>query len=151
MKRSIAAMMMLICLAVFSALAEGDVLEDSEPREIWFFHLNRYNESVSENYEIRREEDEYVYQEDEMEGKLARKVYVDALMAMIEKYDVISWNGFSGTTDDLAEQEEERFSLDIEFMDGTYVYATGGSSFPENYSEAMDDIHRIVTWIREDE
>ena len=43
-------------------------------------------------------------------------------------------------------EDGENFRLEIRFTDGTGIVASGDNAFPDNYSDAMEAMWRILTW-----
>ena len=70
-------------------------------------------------------------------------------MEAIDTCDVASWDGFNESDYDVL--DGENFRLEIGFSDGTSVLARGDNAFPDNYSNAMEEIWRILTWNAEGE
>ena len=68
---------------------------------------------------------------------------VNALMKVIDTYDVVSWDGFSES--DPSVLDGEGFWLEFSLTDGTRVQARGNNAFPEHYFEAMGTIWSILT------
>ena len=67
---------------------------------------------------------------------------VQALMEVIETYEVSSWDGFSKANENVL--DGEGFSLEIGFTDGTCVKADGDNAFPDHYVDAMGEIWNIL-------
>ena len=57
---------------------------------------------------------------------------------------VAAWDGFKES--DYNVEDGENFRLEIRFTDGTGIVASGDNAFPDNYSDAMEAMWRILTW-----
>lgn len=67
---------------------------------------------------------------------------VEALMDVIDKYNVEEWNDFSES--ERHGPVEESFLLEVRLTDGTYIWARGDNVFPENYEPAINEIQQIL-------
>ncbi len=67
---------------------------------------------------------------------------VDALYAVIEKYDVVSWDGFSESEPGVL--DGEGFWLEFALTDGTTVRASGDNAFPPHYFDAINELFDIL-------
>ena len=67
----------------------------------------------------------------------------DALTKVFEAYNVASWNGFTAYGRNVP--DGEGFRLSIYMNDGSYIYAAGDSTFPENYHEVISQWEKILT------
>ena len=56
------------------------------------------------------------------------------LLEILEDFDVASWDGFHDYDPDVLDGMS--FSLEVEYADGTLVFASGENAFPEGYHEA---------------
>ena len=111
-------------------------------RTISTFFAHRYGEIRFDSYQIILDPDGYYLSVSEGPETPVSADMVQALMDVIDAYDICSWDGFS---------EEERFVLDGEgfqiyftFTDGTSVQASGDNAFPEHYFEAMNAMWNIL-------
>ena len=110
------------------------------------FYISRGGYMVPQSYEIMLRDDTYTIQENEDKPRSIDPKLVDELLEIIQKYDLESWDGFHGSNPDVLDGED--FSLELQFADGTSVYASGSNAFPENYHDAMASIDRILEKIK---
>ena len=66
------------------------------------------------------------------------QAWVDTLTGFIRQYDMMAWDGFSGSTTELLDGTQ--FDAAFTFADGTSVHASGYGCFPNNYGDASDAI-----------
>ena len=111
-------------------------------RDICSFYVHRNGEIHYDSYKITMEEDEYYLSVNEETVQPIRKEDVAALMNVLDRYDVASWNGFSQSQDFVL--DGEGFWLDFTLTDGTKVHARGNNAFPENYFAAMGEMWSIL-------
>lgn len=62
--------------------------------------------------------------------------------ALLETYDVGSWNGFKG--DSRMALDGESFGFYVEFMDGSTISAYGTNSFPPHYREVYSALWNLT-------
>lgn len=60
--------------------------------------------------------------------------WVQTLTGFIDQYDMIGWDGFSGTSPGLL--DGTHFGVEFSLADGTGVSAGGYGAFPDGYTEA---------------
>lgn len=113
-------------------------------RAIAKFYASRMIEGGFASYEIAMDVDGYRVSVDEGPERPIATDAVDELMSAVDAYDVAAWDGFHEA--DYNVEDGENFRLEIRFTDGTAVLASGDNAFPENYSEAMAELWRILTW-----
>ena len=92
-----------------------------------------------QGYEFRAEDDQYtVYfemaNEEEPYPVAVDQAWVDTLTSFIRQYDMMVWDGFSGSDSMLL--DGTHFSVSFSFQDGTTVNASGYGRFPMNYGDA---------------
>ena len=95
-------------------------------------------------YTITMDEGEYLVSVDEGPERPISTDVLDELMNVIGTYDVAAWDGFKES--DYNVEDGENFLLEIRFTDGTGIVASGDNAFPDNYSDAMEVMWRILTW-----
>ncbi|MBR3076677.1 MAG: hypothetical protein IKO68_05170 [Oscillospiraceae bacterium] len=66
----------------------------------------------------------------------------DAIYAVVEKYDLASWNGFNKSQQGVL--DGEGFWLELSLTDGTSIYAAGDNVFPAHYFDAMGELWTIL-------
>ena len=66
------------------------------------------------------------------------QAWVDTLTGFIRQYDMMAWDGFSGSATELLDGTQ--FDAAFTFADGTSVHASGYGCFPNNYGDASDAI-----------
>ena len=106
------------------------------------FYISRGGYMAPQSYEITLRDGTYTIQENEDDPRSIDPKLVDELLEVIQKYNLESWDGFEGSNPDVLDGED--FSLELQFADGTSVYASGSNAFPEKYHEAMAGIDRIL-------
>ena len=67
---------------------------------------------------------------------------VDALMQIIDEYNVDAWDGFSKSNEYV--MDGEGFLLEVELTDGTSITASGDNAFPENYYPVVSSLQEIL-------
>lgn len=111
-------------------------------KKISTFFVYRNGEIYYDSYRIAMDAEGYsVSVSDGKEKRFARED-ADALTEVIEKYDIASWDGFSGSRKYVL--DGQGFSLEIRFTDGTGVEARGDNAFPEHYFDAIGEIWEIL-------
>ena len=95
----------------------------------WYFILSREQGA----YYLTRDDTQEPYQVDASVG--------DQLYQIFDRYDVGSWNGFTGSQH---AAHGEQFMLEIRLTDGTYVSARGGFVYPDHYQDVMEKIVGIL-------
>lgn len=118
-------------------------------RMIATFYISRMIEGGFASFKVTREEGGYRVSVDEGPERPFSADAADELMRAIDAYDVAAWDGFQES--DYTVEDGENFRLSIGFTDGTGVSARGDNAFPDNYSDAMAEMWRILTWNAEDE
>ena len=63
------------------------------------------------------------------------------VMEIINKYDVLSWDGFD--KDNRWVLDGEDFTFKLVLSDGTDVYATGSNKFPTNYRNVFSELEAL--------
>ena len=120
----------------------GEIVTTTPVRAISAFSLYRYGDIAYDSYVITSDKNGYyVSINDEPEQPIDAAV-ADALMQVIDTYDVSSWDGFSETNEFVL--DGEGFWLDFTLTDGTAVHASGENAFPEHYFEAMGEMWNIL-------
>jgi len=99
-----------------------------------------------QSYEFRMEEGNpivffWLGNEEEPYPVPVDQAWVNTLKGFIRQYDMMSWDGFSGSAPGLL--DGTRFDIAFSFSDGTAVHASGYGRFPSSYSEASSviDVH----------
>ena len=92
-----------------------------------------------QGYEFHAEDGQYVVyfdmaNEEEPYPVPVNRAWVDTLTGFIRRYDMMSWDGFSGSDSMLL--DGTHFSVSFSFQDGTTVHASGYGRFPANYADA---------------
>ena len=111
-------------------------------RALSTFSVYRYGEIRYDSYNIFLDKDGYHVSVNDEESVPMKEETVQALMEVIETYDVSSWDGFSKANENVL--DGEGFSLEIGFTDGTCVKADGDNAFPDHYVDAMGEIWNIL-------
>jgi len=109
-------------IAVFDLYRNGDVAYDAYRITLW---QDGYHVSVNEGADQRIDSEA-----------------VDALMRIVDEYDLARWDGFDESEDFVL--DGEGFWLEIRMTDGTGITAHGDNVFPEHYFEAIGSIQEIL-------
>lgn len=135
---------------IYTASVDDDLNVTLTPvRRIATFYVYRSGEIRYDSYHITMNEDGYTLSvSEEPEQPLSTDV-ADALMEVINTFDMASWDGFSESRSYVL--DGEGFWLEFTLTDGTSVLARGDNAFPEHYFDAMGAIWNILTGIREEE
>ena len=104
-------------------------------RALSTFFLYRNGEINYDSYRITREQDGYYVSVNEGEAQSMDRETADALMQIIDEYDVAQWDGFDASEEHVL--DGEGFWLEIALTDGTGILARGENAFPENYFPAI--------------
>ena len=111
-------------------------------RKISTFFIYRSGEIYYDTYRITMDPKGYSISVSDRKEKLFAPEDADALMTVIEKYDIAAWDGFSGSRKYVL--DGEGFWLNIGFTDGTGVEARGDNAFPAHYFDAIGEIWEIL-------
>ena len=76
----------------------------------------------------------YMANEDEPYPVPVDQAWADTLNGFVVRYDMLGWDGFSGTAPGLL--DGTHFSVELTLADGTQVRAGGYGDFPEGYGDA---------------
>ena len=122
----------------------GKTDESETPeRTISEFFVSRTGEINYDSYRITLDPDGYYISVNGETGQPVGTDTVEALMDVIESFDVASWDGFDKSAKYVL--DGEGFSLEIQFTDGSSISARGDNRFPDRYFEAMGEIWEILT------
>ena len=129
---------------VYTASVDEDFSVVLTPvRNLSSLYAHRFGEIMFDSYSITMNEAGYSLTTNEETEQTIGTETVNALMKVIDTYDVISWDGFNESDPNVL--DGEGFWLDFAFTDGTRVQARGNNAFPEHYFEAMGTIWSILT------
>lgn len=68
---------------------------------------------------------------------------LDKVQAILEKYDVGKWNGYSGYNP--MALDGSSFALFVQFTDGSSLSAQGTNNFPDNYSNVRREFNSLTS------
>lgn len=68
--------------------------------------------------------------------------YIDRLDKLINKYDILDWDGFNKQKDD-KDSDEIAFSIHIGYDNGDNCSATGYRSYPDNFNKVHKELIKI--------
>jgi hypothetical protein len=113
-------------------------LPSSPLSDLSFSERHSYYARV-QGYEFRAEDGLYIVcfdmaNEEEPYAVPVDQAWVDTLTGFIRQYDMMAWDGFSGSDSMLL--DGTHFSVSFSFQDGTTVTASGYGKFPKNYGDA---------------
>ena len=120
----------------------------SPVRALSTFYVHRNGEIRYDSYQITLGPDGYQVSVNEEQEQPVSADYINAIMKVIDTYDVASWNGFSESRNFVL--DGEGFWLDITLTDGTEVHARGDNAFPEHYFEVIGEIWDILVQMTEE-
>ena len=130
--------------SMYTVSVDEDLHVTLEPvRAISFFYVYRNGEINYDSYRITLDTDGYYLSVNEEPAAPFNKFLAQAIVDIIDKYDVASWDGFAESQDFVL--DGEGFWLEFTLTDGTRVLARGDNAFPENYFDAMGEIWDILT------
>ncbi len=113
-----------------------------EERILSFFRFTYGGYLPGVRYEVFRLEDTFYLCRGDGPAKRLDEFAYAALTELIGRYDLLSWDGFSGNNPHLL--DGEGFSLEIRFTDGTAVAASGENAFPAGWREARDSVVTLL-------
>lgn len=92
-----------------------------------------------QGYDFRAEDDSYTVffwmaNEEEPYTVAVEREWAQTLNGFVTQYDMLSWDGFSGSSPGLLDGTQ--FYVEFSLSDGTGVRAGGYGSFPKGYTEA---------------
>ena len=130
--------------AIYTVTVDEDLHVTLTPvRAISSFYVYRNGEINYDSYRITLDTDGYYVSVNEEPAEPFNKFLAQALVEIIDKYDVASWDGFAESRDFVL--DGEGFWLEFTLTDGTRVLARGDNAFPEHYFDAMGEIWEILT------
>lgn len=105
---------------------------------LYFSENGSYFKRV-QGFEFRTEEGRhtayfYMANEEEPYPVAVDQAWVDTLNGFITQYDMVGWDGFSGSATGLL--DGTHFLAEFSFADGTSMRASGYGRFPVNYGDA---------------
>ena len=112
-------------------------------RKISTFYVYRCGEIAYDTYRINMNGDGYSVSVNDTREQPFSTEDADALLQVIEAYDIASWDGFSESRKYVLDGES--FWLEIGLTDGTSVLARGDNAFPAHYFDAIGEIWDILT------
>ena len=116
-----------------------------QERAISRFELYRSGDGFYDTYSIITLQDRYSASVDGEDYRSIDDDIVDALYDVVEKYDLYRWDGFDEYEDGVLDGES--FRLEIDFSDGTSIWASGDNAFPEDYFPVMGEVQEILDGI----
>lgn len=132
-------------VSIYTVLVDNALNVSLTPvRKISVFCIERMIEGGFSSFDITMDKNGYTVMIDRKTEQSFSAEAVDELMNAVDDYHVTDWDGFNRSMPDVLDGED--FWLEIRFTDGTRVTAKGQNDFPDNYSEAMSVIWRILTW-----
>lgn len=138
--KKIVALIMILCFSTYAgALSEGT--EDREIRLTRFWYtFGGY--MVPQSYEVFLLGNEYYLCLNETPACRIKPETAEALMRIVEKYDIAGWNGFHGNDPYILDGED--FGLSVSLSDGTEIFASGSNAFPDHYHDATSEIITLL-------
>ena len=131
MKKVLAIVLVLMCLAICAAMAETPETETEEEPSFTRFWFTRGGYMPSESVEIFTLDGNWYLCRNEGPAWKIGPEEVKTVDDMIRGYNVLSWDGFKGVDEYVL--DGEGFSMRIEMADGTEISASGDNMFPEGY------------------
>ena len=118
------------------------VTAEEEKPKMSMFSLYRNGDVCYDGYKITLREDGYHVSVNDREEQYIDAESVEALMQVIEEYDISQWDGFDESNEYVL--DGEGFWLEIIMTDGATVMARGNNAFPKNYYQAVGDMQYIL-------
>ena len=129
--------------SIYTAVVDEDLnVTLKAVRSISTFFIYRDADISCNTYKISLSMDGYRVSVNDGEEQYIDEKSVEALMDVIDKYNVEEWNGFSES--ERHGPVEESFLLEVRLTDGTYIRARGDNVFPENYEPAIKEMQEIL-------
>ena len=122
---------------------ESLVITLAPVRALSSLFVYRSGEIYYDSYRVTLEKDGYHVSVSDGPERPFSAAAAEALMQVIDTWDVVSWDGFSESRRYVL--DGEGFWLDLALTDGTRVSARGDNAFPAHYHDAMGDIWDILT------
>ncbi len=119
-----------------------------------FYYTNGYAINSDIRYEIDCKDKciaivkPYGKSDDEKIEVEINKETLNEIIDVLNKYDVIKWNGFSKSDHDVLDGDS--FSMHFTYNDGKRVSASGYMMWPENYREVQKELDSIFKEIEND-
>ena len=109
----------------------------------------------SYSYEVKEKEGKLVFiyesmdhrEFGDMEMECSRDI-LDKLYDLYKNLRIAEWNGFSKSNPDVL--DGDGFSLNIQFVDGERLSASGSNSCPERYGSFSSEMHLILDPLRDE-
>ena len=123
----------------YNGLIHGDMFEMNLRSVSDIIHRGGTMLYTARSPEFRTEEGRhtayfYMANEEEPYPVAVDQAWVDTLNGFITQYDMVGWDGFSGSATGLL--DGTHFLAEFSFADGTSMRASGYGRFPVNYGDA---------------
>ena len=129
--------------SIYTAVVDEDLNVTLEPvRMVSSFFMSRNADIFYNTYRVSHWEDGYRVSVNDGDELYIDAESVDALVDVIDKYDVEKWDGFSESKRHVLDGES--FWLEVGLTDGTSIRAQGENVFPENYGAAISEMQEIL-------
>ena len=129
--------------SIYTAVVDEDLNVTLEPvRMVSTFFMSRNADIFYNTYRVSHWEDGYRVSVNDGDELYIDAESVDALVDVIDKYDVEKWDGFSESKRHVLDGES--FWLEVGLTDGTSIRAQGENVFPENYGAAISEMQEIL-------
>ena len=139
MKRGLLLFTVLL-LCGLAACACADISADTDVLTRFYYSCG--GSFLRQSWEIIYREDGCTLRENEGEARDIAPEFAAELEEAVREYNLKSWDGFHES--DSYVLDGENFCLELEFADGTSVYATGDNAFPDSYNDATACIYSIL-------
>jgi len=129
--------------SIYTAVVDEDLNVTLEPvRMVSTFFMSRNADIFYNTYRVSHWEDGYRVSVNDGDELYIDAESVDALVDVIDKYDVEKWDGFSESKRHVLDGES--FWLEVGLTDGTSIRAQGENVVPENYGAAISEMQEIL-------
>ena len=142
--KQIIAVLTVILMTLTPALAEP-----APSRTLDYFWFTHGGELPSQSYEITETDGEFILTRDDDATAQIDSAVLDALMDIIDAYDVAAWDGFHESESYVL--DGETFSLSVRFSDGAEVQASGDNRFPDHYHDFSSAVTRLLDTVLDGE
>ena len=147
--------LLLIGLLIFFLCNKKEKEKIESISSLSFFYTNGYAINTDTRYEIDCKDKciaiikQYGKSEEEtIEAKINDDT-MNKIIDLFNKYDVIKWDGFSGTDKDVLDGDS--FSMHFTYNTNKNVSASGYMMWPNNYREVEDGLNEIFNSLVEEQ
>ncbi len=146
--------LIVVCISLFICFGKKNTKKELKNLESLRLHYSSgYAMYAYTTYEIKKE-DKYKITikplgipDEEAKTYDISEEEIKKILDILNKYEVIKWDGFNKTNKDVLDGDS--FSFSAKFEDGTSISAHGYVSYPENYRNVRNELEEIFNNGRE--